>query len=247
MKQPWTVSVVSHGHRDYVEDLLRQMAKHCAASVAKVIITWDRTDEPRAASRLLADMPFPVETVVNPRSQGFAENHNAAFTHCDSRYFAVVNPDVGLVQDPFPALAAALDLAGCGLAYPRQKDEAGHFQDYERPLPGPVELFRRRLTGQQAPESPRRDWVSGAFMALRPEAFKAVGGFDERFRLYCEDVDLCLRLQLDGWKLEQADCEVLHYAQRASHRSLQHTSWHVRSLFRLWLSDSYRAYQRQFL
>jgi GT2 family glycosyltransferase len=221
------------------------MAQRCRDSVSKVIITWDRTDEPQAAARLLADMPFPVETVVNPQSQGFAENHNAAFSRCSSRYFAVVNPDVALVEDPFPALAAALEHSGCGLAYPRQVDEAGRFQDYERPLPGPLELFRRRLAGHQEP--PRRDWVSGAFMALRPDAFKAVNGFDERFRLYCEDVDLCLRLQLAGWRLEQADCQVLHYGQRASHRSLQHTGWHLQSLVRLWFSDSYRNYQRQFL
>jgi GT2 family glycosyltransferase len=82
------------------------------------------------------------------------------------------------------------------------------------------------------------------FLAIRSEAFEAIGGFDERYHLYCEDVDLCARLRLAGWQLRQArDAVVVHDARRASRRSLRHLGWHLASMTRLWRSDAWRRYR----
>jgi GT2 family glycosyltransferase len=48
----------------------------------------------------------------------------------------------------------------------------------------------------------RVDWVCGAAMMVRREAWSGAGGFDERFRFYCQDLDLCLRVQAAGWTVE---------------------------------------------
>lgn len=67
-------------------------------------------------------------------------------------------------------------------------------------------------------------------------------GFSERFHMYCEDVDLCLRVQLQGGVLEAAETEIIHLAQRASHKRLRFASWHLWSLLRLWTSGVYWRY-----
>jgi GT2 family glycosyltransferase len=98
---------------------------------------------------------------------------------------------------------------------------------------------RRELAAGDAPE-----WVNAAFMLLRGEAFASVGGFDEGYHMYCEDVDLCLRLQLAGWRLARAsDAVVEHAARRASHRNARHLFWHLSGVWRLWRSLTWQAWR----
>lgn len=77
------------------------------------------------------------------------------------------------------------------------------------------------------------EWVNGACMVLPRTAWEAVDGFDEGYFMYCEDVDLCLRLRLAGLALVRAPAQVQHVGQRASRRALR-PLWCVRSLLRLW-------------
>ena len=56
------------------------------------------------------------------------------------------------------------------------------------------------------------DWTIGSFLLVRREAFDAVGGFDERFFLYSEEVDLCLRVRRAGWKVVHSPAvTILHH------------------------------------
>jgi GT2 family glycosyltransferase len=80
------------------------------------------------------------------------------------------------------------------------------------------------------------------FMLLRREAFEQVGGFDERFFMYCEDFDLCSRLRLAGWQLQVIEAPVLHMAQRASKKSLRPLLWHLRSLMQVWMTPAFWSY-----
>lgn len=89
------------------------------------------------------------------------------------------------------------------------------------------------------------DWVNGACLFFRSEAFSELKGFDERYFMYCEDTDICLRLQLAGWSMQGADWAVMHDARRNTGRSLRHLGWHLRSLWRLWASDSFWDFVRR--
>lgn len=231
------VSVVSHGHGALVQRLLLQLAQLSAAHIARVVLTHN-IPEP-APSPPPGGWPFALERVCNAAPRGFGANHNHALRGAQEAFVCVLNPDVELLaaQEPFAALVRAASAPGVGCAYALQLDAAGQVQDCERALPSPLALWRRRVLGRRERAV---DWVNAACMVLPRPVWQDLGGFDESYFMYCEDVDLCLRLRLDGLRLHRAQARVVHAGQRASGRRWRHLAWHVRSLLRLWRSAVYR-------
>jgi hypothetical protein len=240
-----TISIVSHGQGELVQMLLDDLARHAARSCQAIVVTKNVPEDWTPPAVLGG---IPVTLIENPRPLGFAANHNQAFARCSTPWFAVLNPDLRLTLDPFPALIESLEFARCGLVAPVQVDGHGATEDFKRRIPTPLALLRRAIAKRLG--SPRRltadhetEWVSGAFMLLRSEAMRDVGGFDERYRLYCEDVDLCLRLQLKDWTIAvRDDVVVVHDARRHSGRHMRYLSWHLGSLARLWLSRPFWSF-----
>lgn len=252
-----SLSLVSHGHGSAVATLLTQLAALDEPRPARVLLTLNRPEAALADRVRATSWPFELQLIENPVPLGFGCNHNSAFaqdqcSEAPADAFAVVNPDICLLDNPFvPLLAALRAMPQAGCVYPMQLGVDGAPQDHERLLPTPVRLLRRtmaRVLGQSALEVPHGqppDWVNAAFLLLRAEAFAVIGGFDEAYHMYGEDVDLCLRLQLAGWGLKAVPgARVEHVAQRASHRRPRHLAWHLRSLWRLWRSPAYRDFRR---
>ncbi|AVP59157.1 glycosyl transferase [Pulveribacter suum] len=219
--------------------MLQDLAGLCAGSVTRVVLTLNQADEPPPFPEDQS-WPFALQLRRNARPLGFGANHNRALAGAAEAFVCVLNPDVRLQPQAGDALAALRAVAcrpGVGCAYPAQVDAQGRVQDSERALPTPAALWRRRAMGRS---EARVDWVNAACLVLPRAAWADVRGFDERYYMYCEDVDLSLRLRLAGWRLERAPVAVVHAGQRASHRRLAHLAWHLRSLLRLWCSPVYR-------
>jgi N-acetylglucosaminyl-diphospho-decaprenol L-rhamnosyltransferase len=245
----FAISVVSHGHGAQVEALLAAISNCTDALPEKVIVTVNAPSlDAGCFEQPAASFPFTLCVIKNDHPMGFGANHNQAFQQCSSDCFFVLNPDLDLPTNPFPALLIALSGSHTGCAYPIQTSTQGELQDFERDLPTPSAILKRRFPGarRQLKADLRAQWVSGAFMAFDASVFRRLGGFDERYFMYCEDVDICLRLQLAGYPLTKADTTVIHHAQRQSAKNWRHLAWHVRSLLRLWRSASYREYRRRF-
>lgn len=228
------VSVVSHGHDHLLPGLLRQIAETGAGCIARVVLTHNlppRSIDTEAA--LVGSWPFELIEIVNPAPAGFGRNHNRAAEQAgDCALLAIVNPDVAWSDaDLWKALQAAAMRTDIGCAFPRLMNTDGSVQDQVRGAVTPWALVRRRLLHRADTHS---DWVSAAFWMVPLGVFRQMRGFDERFHMYCEDVDFCLRLQLRGWLLQGVPEKVVHDASRASHRDPRHSIWHVRSLLRLW-------------
>ena len=233
------VSMVSHGHAAHVTSLLYQLADWSGACVARVVLTLNvpELDMPPAAPE--GGWPFVLDIIRNPQPLGFGANHNQALASAQETFVCVLNPDVVLLPeqgDVLDALCRVAQTPGAGIAFPVQVDAAGGLQDSQRELPAPVSLLRRRLLGRV---EQRTDWVNAACIVLPTQVWRAVEGFDERFFMYCEDVDLSLRVQLAGWRLVAAPVRIVHAGQRASGRQWMHLKWHLQSLWKLWHSPAY--------
>ena len=231
-----SVSIVSHGHGLMVADLLGDLARIDSPHVVEVLLTLN-VPEPTGFEP--PSLPVPLRIMENPAPRGFGANHNAAFARSTGSRFAILNPDLRLDADPFGGLLAALEAPGMALAAPRVVDAAGTTAPSGRRLYTPLEIVSRLWRSTAVTDDP--EWLAGMFMLVRDDAFRRVGGFDERYFLYIEDVDLCTRLRVDGWRFAYVpEVPVHHAAQHASHRSLRHLRWHIASMLRYWASPGFR-------
>lgn len=191
------------------------------------------------------DIPCPesllprVLLIRNAQPLGFAANHNQAFRRCETALFAVLNPDIRLTDDPFPQLALALETAGGGVIAPAVRNPDGSIEDSARYFPTPLRLLRKLMRlgdGRITPKSLAPldvDWVAGMFLLFPAATFRDIGGFDEDFFLYYEDVDICARLWRSGRRvILHPGVTAIHAAQRASRRKLRYMKWHLFSMVR---------------
>jgi len=232
-----TVSIVSHGQAALVRPLLLQLHAHCRGSIAQVVLTQNL---PEAWDVAALGLGFPVHMQVNAWPQGFGANHNQAFAKCQTPWFLVLNPDIELSGD---VLADLLSRAPTpvGVIAPLVQEPGAPTHTPERGVitPWEVAIGQRLSDGRRAAPV----WFPGMFMLFNAQAFRQVGGFDERFHMYCEDFDICARLRLSGWSLHRDPrVTVVHDAQRHSHVRWRYLLWHVQSLLRLWASVTFWRY-----
>lgn len=237
-----TLSVVSHGHGPLLRALLADLSHQHGIGDWLVLVTLNIAEafDP-------ADFPALRLTVVrNPVPLGFGANHNAAARIARGALFLIVNPDIRL-----PDRDTLSRFAGLGwndvpapLRAPKVSAPDGSLEDSVRAnlsLPNLLLRRRRQTHGWEIdPDDHGFFWLAGMFLVAPLAAFRAIGGFDERFRLYCEDYDLCARWRVMGGAVEIVrDIGVVHDARRDSHRSWRHLRWHVSSLARVWLSTPF--------
>jgi N-acetylglucosaminyl-diphospho-decaprenol L-rhamnosyltransferase len=247
MTHQYTISIVSHGHGALLEQLLEDLDNRPALAGVRVILTWNLGAAEFDLSRF-NNLEFKVLSNEAPR--GFGANHNRAFRYCETAWFVVLNPDLRLTErPPFESLlSCAKRLPDVGLVAPVVVSSAGAPEDSVRWNLTPWSLVQRYVFRrfQAASVNPPHEltypfrWLAGMCLMVDSEAFRAVGGFDERFFLYCEDYDLCARLYNSGHRLLlDRRSRVVHDAQRGSHRSRRHLYWHITSLLRVWTSRAF--------
>jgi GT2 family glycosyltransferase len=161
---------------------------------------------------------FPeVRLIQSPVNRGFGAANNLALPQCGGRRVLFLNPDTLVRPGALAAMSAFLGsrpqvgLAGPRLVYPdgRPQESVSHRYLGQKYAP---ELYRG-LQGEIA-------WVMGACMMAPVAVVRHVGGFDERFFLYAEEEDLCLRIRQAGWEIGFAgEAVVVHvggYSEAAS-------------------------------
>lgn len=234
-----TLSVVSHGQGRLVRQLLTDL-RHGVGCSFEVLVT---INIPEAEDFLSGLEDLPLLVIRNGTAKGFGANHNAAFAQSRGVDFVVVNPDIRMQAVDLRPLLATLHRGKVGACGPIVVNAEGRVEDSARRFPSWTRLAQR-LVARVTRRGPGRDygwrdlpvpvdWLAGMFVMYRREAFAQVKGFDEGYYMYLEDADICRRLLRCGWStLLDPRATVVHNAQRASHRSLQHLRWHLASAWR---------------
>lgn len=239
------ISIVSHGQADLVHALLNDIEDLEQGNRIQLILTLNLPEALPFADQAFS---FPLHIIRNTQPKGFGANHNAAFRCAESsqefEYFCVLNPDIRLTQAVLSQLLRSLaSQPGAALVAPRVVDTQGMTENSARRLPTPLSILEkafhfasgRELASEKSCDNP--DWVAGMFMLFRAPAFASVDGFDTRYHLYYEDVDMCCRLQLAGYSIVlDSSVSVVHDARRSSHRQLRYLSWHLASMARFFTS-----------
>ena len=204
------------------------------AEVKQVIVTKN------VPELLVIDDDERIEMVENSTRRGFGANHNKAFSLCRYPFFCVLNPDIELPGNPFPSLVRCAEHHDAAIVAPLILAPDGSVEDSVRHFPTLKSLFLKllglgdgRYLLDSCQESLAPDWVAGMFMLFRSADFAKIGGFDERYFLYYEDVDICDRIWRFGMKVVMCPkVSAIHDARRESHRSFRHLRWHLSSMGR---------------
>lgn len=232
------LSIVSHGQGRMIRPLLGDLLS-LRDRIAEVLVTLNLPEDEAFIGEFQDQLPIRV--LRNDTPKGFGANHNAAFEVSTAPFFVVVNPDIRLHDFALDELLTSAASPAVGVAAPIVHSSNGQLQDSARRFPTVSRLVRRKLglDGLAGPDySIGRmpldvDWVAGMFMVFRREVYAAMRGFDERYFMYFEDVDLCKRLHRAGLRvLLIPQARVLHDAQRASRRKLKYFLWHLSSACR---------------
>lgn len=241
-----SLSVVSHGDSEKVSHLLTSLQKNGSDTKRFQIILTDnlRNDLPDFDSTAWASL----HVLRNNHPLGFAKNHNLAFKLAQGKYFAILNPDLVFEEPIFEPLINKLNTYHVDLIAPKIVDENGVTQDSFRSLPSPYKIIKRRLLRHHVEEFHadhngmiKPDWIAGMFWLMSSNIFRQLGGMDEKYRLYFEDVDFCTRARLNGMKiLVDSKIQIRHNAQRSSRKSLYYFFLHTMSAMRFFTSAVYR-------
>jgi GT2 family glycosyltransferase len=212
------VIIVSHNSAQWLQPCLTSLDAYAGEiEVEKVVVDNASTD----GSAELVEREFPEVRVIRTPNRGFAHGNNRGLRAVDSPYVLFLNADAELIDGTLEALIDVmrrrpeLGLVGC-----RQLTPDGTLYPTARYFPTASVMLFEALGSEHFPFRARRlgarerdmarydgefacDWVSGSFMLARREAILSAGFMDERFFLYCEEPDLCLRIKRAGWQVAQ--------------------------------------------
>jgi GT2 family glycosyltransferase len=198
-------------------------------------------------------LPENARLVANDKPLGFGANVNRGVRETSAEFVVIANPDTEPAADAVCILRDfAADRPRCGILGPELRYPDGRWQPSRRRFPTVTGTIVRRtplrylfrpferqrghyLLDERPVEPVPAEWMLAAFLLLRREMLDELGGFDEGFRLYGEDIELCYRAakaEWERWYVPQA--VVTHrYAAVIDRRLLtRRTLWHWRGIAR---------------
>jgi len=254
-----SIAVVSYNTRDMLLACLQSVQDRTAGVDYEVIVV---DNDSRDGSVDAVRERFPHMTVIaNTENVGFAKACNQAAVVSSGRYLLLLNSDTVMQAGTLQAMAVCLEQhLDIGAVSCLQRDEQGRTVQSCFPFPSIRDHVRhaedlpvviRRLFGTLSPmdlaQSQDVEWANGACLMVRKAVFDRLGGLDERFFMYFEDVDFCLRVQQLGYRVRYvAESEVVHLLGRSSltSRNCLNEQW---ELSRIRYVEKHFAQPRRFL
>jgi GT2 family glycosyltransferase len=214
---PVAVAIISFNTREH----LRACLTTVLAEEPREVIVLDNGSSDGSVEMVRRDFP-QITLHVEPTNPGYGGAANRAIGGCSSEYVLLLNSDTLLQGGALRALSAYLDShPRAGIVGPRLVNLDGTLQPSCFEFPTPLitllhhttlgslirylPIIRDRYLGTWSHAYARTvPWLVGAALAIRREAFEEVGGFDESYFMYFEEVDLCYRLRAAGWETHYA-------------------------------------------
>lgn len=222
------IVIVSANSGRWLDPCLSSVFAHAGAVELDVVVVDNEcTDE----TVELVRTRFPRARVVSSRNHGFGYGNNRGLQTTTAPYVLFLNPDTEVMAGTFGELVSLLERRpDVGLAGVRQMGPDGALWPSMRRFPSAARALSEALLSERwplrAPWAGERvldtaaydretecDWTSGSFMLVRRAALASAGLFDERFFIYCEEPDLCLRIKQAGWRVVHLpQMTILHHA-----------------------------------
>ena len=232
-----SIIIVNYNVKEFLQNLLHSVEK-ASSNISKEIIVIDNASDDGSVDIIKEKFPS-VKLIENKNNIGFGRANNQGLAIAKGNYILFINPDCIVSEDTFDKMILFFEehpdggLAGCKIL-----NSDGSLQlACRRSFPGPWTSFtkvtglsnlfpksqifaRYNLTYLDENKTYEVDAVSGSFMMIRKEVYEKVGGFDEQFFMYGEDLDLCYRVQKAGAKVYYVyNTQIIHYKGESTKRS----------------------------
>ena len=213
-----SVVIVNYNVRDFLHHAIISLTKALKGVSSEILVVDNASDD---GSVDMVKKAFPrVRMFASPVNLGFAKGNNVALRHARGEYILLINPDTLVQEDTIRTMIGFFEahpgvgLAGCKILNPDGSFQLPCRRSFPRPwvaftkMTGLSRLFphsrlfgRYNLTYLSPDETYEIDAVSGSYMMIRKAVYDEVGGLDEDFFMYGEDLDWCYRIQKSGWKI----------------------------------------------
>lgn len=260
-----SVIIVNHNVKLYLEQCLYSVLRAGSSVDMEIIVVDNHSSD---GSRHYLEPAFPqVQFIWNTENLGFAKACNIGWQRAAGRHILFLNPDTIVGEECFEyCLRFQQEAAHCGALGVRMINERGLFlKESKRGFPSPLVSFFR-LTGLSALfpksalfaqyylghlpelETHEIDVVAGAFMMVKKEVLDEVGGFDESFFMYGEDIDLSYRIQKQGYRnYYYPEVTILHFKGRSTpHKNLQYLKTFYGAM-KIFIDKHYGKSEKKFL
>lgn len=228
------------------------LSPHIRPIMRAEVIVVDNASSDGSPGMVAAEFPW-VRLIANSDNRGFTGGNNQGILISCGRYVLFLNPDTEVVGDALARMVACLEgHPEIGALGPRLRYEDGAMQPSRRRFPTlATGVFESTPLAWHWPDNPwaRRyhmdgvpfptaaedevqvvDWVVGAALLARRETLDQVGGFDEGFFMYSDELDWCQRVKAAGWQVVYfTGAQVLHHEGKSSEQvvAVRHIRFHT--------------------
>lgn len=184
--------------------------------------------------------------IFNEKNGGFAYAMNQGLKHATGDLLVIMNPDVRIKGGLTEMTSYFQSHSEAGIIAPQIINANGVIQDSFRTFITPwnfayrhwQRLLRRKSSVEELIEPSEVDWVIGAFMMTNRTVYEKVGALDDEYFMYCEDMDWCKRMHLQGYSVIYFPQAVIEYeGTRSARRSWKYAWIFIKSLFRYWTKN----------
>ncbi|GAB4337641.1 MAG: glycosyltransferase [Calditrichia bacterium] len=229
-----SIVIVSYNVKEYVFQALLSI-KRAVAKIPHEIYVVDNASVDGTPHYLKKHFP-DVHLIENKQNLGFGKANNLALEKVSGEYVVLINPDTVVQEDTFQKLLDFFDKTpDADAATSKILNPDGSFSiDCRHAIPTPSIAFwkvtglsrlfpKSKLFGQynltymDENSSYPVPAISGSFMMIKKSVLDQIGYFDEQFFMYCEDIDLCKRINDAGFKIYyMPDTQIIHYKGESS-------------------------------
>jgi GT2 family glycosyltransferase len=248
-----SVVILNYRTPDLLMECLAALEQNPLTIGASEVCVVDNASGDDSVQRVRDNYPT-VRVIESESNSGFAAGNNLGISQCDGRYLLVLNPDTQVHAGALDELVRFMDATpGAGAAGGQLIGLDGEVQDSCREFPNLLAVIlrgtplhrvfpnhpslRRYLLADRPHDTLQEvDWVLGACLLMRREAWEEVGPLDEGFFMYYEDIDWCYRARRAGWAIYYAPAaRITHHHRRQSAKGLFNrlTKEHIKSIMRL--------------
>lgn len=232
-----SIIIVNYNVKEFLQNLIHSIYKAGANLTYEIIVVDNASDD---GSVEFLQEKFPdIKLFANTENLGFSKANNIGLKAAKGKYLLLLNPDTLVSEDTFEKMIEFFrntpdaGLAGCKILNPDGTLQLA----CRRSFPGPWTSFskvtglsnlfpksrlfaRYNLTYLDENKTYEVDAISGSFMMIKREVYEKIGGLDEQFFMYGEDLDWCYRIQKSGFKVYYVhSTQIIHYKGESTRRS----------------------------